>query len=536
MALITDLPPELFVYLADFLTKVDILNIILTCRHFHQNYVALLWKEVSVKSEGKRPTLNINTLRAHAEWVHSLKYTGVLPDEYFDISFPNLRSIAKIDENKGHDITQLLTRTPEAATALVASQTLIAAKQDVCWARLVEGNPSIEDITLEAGTGKLELKEFWKAVGTSLDSPKRLCIKGLDSPDPFVEAAKIFWAVASRFEAFVCRSRYQVLACSSTTAQGEQTTSRVKKISFIALNFGTKFPGQQLAFFIRFHNLTAIVWRLCMGDIPTSRLARCLEWKLWPSLEHLDVYGIVATDEVMATVIRHLPPLKHLSIGSGDFGPLSFQHLRERLFGSVKILALSGCDKFTSSMALEVLSSCHQLEDFEAPFVYIRDLRATHQPWVCRGMRRLKVIFIDDENDSGYSGNDEPGAVDGVRKNSSLLVFEHLSTLHQLEVLDISPRNIWFRSDPSTNKPKGPQFRLDLGLGLLATLTQLKGLCLDHTKQDLRKGDVEWMLNQWPRLRKFSGQLSLSLDSTTEAELVGLVKERGVSRRYFFGL
>ncbi|KAF9120375.1 hypothetical protein BGW39_011468 [Mortierella sp. 14UC] len=296
------------------------------------------------------------------------------------------------------------------------------------------------------------------------------------------------------------------------------------------------FPEGQLAFFSRCRNLTTLVWSRPNGGIPTSNLAHCLERELWPHLEDLNVYGIAASDEVMATVIRHLPPLKRLSLGSGSFGPLSLQHLRERLFGSLKTLALSGCDNFTSPMVLEVLSNCQQLEEFMAPIVSIKDLRTIPQPWVCRGLRCLEVVFINDEDDSDDTGNDEPDAAGGdssggVSKSFSWVVFEHLSTLHRLEVLNISPTNIWFRTDPRTNKLKGPQFRLDVGLGQLATLTRLKELSLDNTKQDLRREDVEWMLEQWLMLEKLTG--ALSTNSDIDEVLGALVERRRDGRREY---
>ncbi|KAF9120374.1 hypothetical protein BGW39_011467 [Mortierella sp. 14UC] len=143
MTLLTELPPEVPVHLTDFLYKPDIPNIVLTCRLFHQHYAALLWREVLVKSEGETPTLNVNTLQAHAKWVRSLKYTGPLPAEYFDVSFPSLRALSRVDEYSRQDITQLSTGTLKAAA------TLVATEQDICWARLVTLNPSIEKITLE---------------------------------------------------------------------------------------------------------------------------------------------------------------------------------------------------------------------------------------------------------------------------------------------------------------------------------------------------------------------------------------------------
>ncbi|KAG0274483.1 hypothetical protein BGZ95_009724 [Linnemannia exigua] len=203
MAIITDLMPEVLIYLTTFLYKQDIPNIVLTCRLFHQHYASLRWKDISIRSEGgKKSVLDADTLRAHAEWVHSLSFTGALPAEYFDISFPNLRVLCKGDVYKSPDMTQQLTRTLQEATALAAAEALAAARQDLYWARLVTLNPSIQEIAIIMDHDKFEWKELWRAVGTSLHNPKRFYIVGLGTPNMSDEAAKIFWKAVGRFEVF----------------------------------------------------------------------------------------------------------------------------------------------------------------------------------------------------------------------------------------------------------------------------------------------------------------------------------------------
>ncbi|KAG0274484.1 hypothetical protein BGZ95_009725 [Linnemannia exigua] len=255
-------------------------------------------------------------------------------------------------------------------------------------------------------------------------------------------------------------------------------------------------------------------------------------------MEELTVCGITESDEVLATIICRLPPLKKLEIGSEDFGPLCFRHLQERLFGSLKTLDLSRCYKFTGQMALRVLSSCPQLEDFGAPYISVQDLRAAPQPWVCQGLKRLSVLFFDNDEPGTVSGDDLRGS---VTNRSSSLVFGYLSKLEQLDTLDISFYNMRTPIDLRFINLNAPQFRLDTGLGQLATLKKLKALCLDRTKQNLREEDVEWMLLQWPKLKKLSGALSWSPseedeggeNSIVDTQLSKLVLEKGISRDYY---
>ncbi|KAK3840858.1 MAG: hypothetical protein J3R72DRAFT_446518 [Linnemannia gamsii] len=543
MITIDDLPSDVLVYLTTFLYKQDIPNIVLTCRLFHQHYAFLRWKDISIHFEGdKKSTLDAGTLRAHAKWVHSLKFIGTLPAEYFDISFPNLRALFKGDLYKSPDTTRLLTRTLQEATALAATEALAAAEQDLHWARLVTLNPSIQEITIAMGHDKSEWRKLWSAVSTSLHNPKRLCIVGFGTPNMYDEGARIFWKAVSRFEVFDCTSRDQLSSFpyprspTTTIQEKEAVFSRMKKISYQSSYSMPMFPEKHLEFFKRCRNLKTLSWKRRRGHIPTSDFTQCLERQQWPHMENLSVSGIIASDEDLATIIHHLPPLKHLEIGSGDFGPLCFRHLRERLLGSLKTLDLSKCDKFTGQMALEVMSSCPQLEEFGAPYITIQDLRTAPRPWVCLGLKRLKAPFIDDNYESNTVYGDD--LRNSVTSRSSSVVFGHLSKLEKLDTLDISFNNVRSLRALGFVKLNAPQFRLDTGLRRLATLKRLKELYLDHTKQDLRKEDVECMLMQWPMLKKVSGTLggpggAGGENSAANKQLSGLMKAKGICRVYY---
>jgi hypothetical protein len=75
-------------------------------------------------------------------------------------------------------------------------------------------------------------------------------------------------------------------------------------------------------------------------------------------------------------------------------------------------------------------------------------------------------------------------------------------------------------------------FRLDCGLGQLATLRELTGLGFypgGSTKmmQQLGRDDVEWMTENWPKLKIINGRLNEDIE--VEAELEGILTSHGVA-------
>ncbi|KAF9096548.1 hypothetical protein BGX29_007876 [Mortierella sp. GBA35] len=144
----------------------------------------------------------------------------------------------------------------------------------------------------------------------------------------------------------------------------------------------------------------------------------------WPMLEDLSLSCVRGSDEQYAVLLEHLPPLKYLSIPyARQGGAAYFEPLRNRHFDSLRILDVSDFWKFGSANVLKALQSCPQLEKFTAHRVLLKDLRSSPQAWVCLGLRCLRVFFASDP--------DEPGPGDS-------LLFDQLSRLRQLELLDVS--------------------------------------------------------------------------------------------------
>ncbi|KAF9106287.1 hypothetical protein BGX29_009936 [Mortierella sp. GBA35] len=183
------------------------------------------------------------------------------------------------------------------------------------------------------------------------------------------------------------------------------------------------------------------------SSLASAAVTDSFKQSAWPLLEELDVGVFPGTDKEIANAIRLLPPLKCLRRGyhSDAFGPVCFGNLRERHFDSLRGLDVLSCRLFTSRMALDVLLQWPQLEEFGASCIFLIDILATPQPWVCHGLKKLSTFFASDPDNFA----------------SDLLVFEHLSRLSFLEEVDI-----WTSTLMSSIGVSGPtpRWRLDSGL------------------------------------------------------------------------
>ncbi|KAG0286138.1 hypothetical protein BGZ96_009741 [Linnemannia gamsii] len=460
MRRITDLPIEILTVIGDFLpTRTSIHASVLTCKLFHEQFSPRLWKALAVSTNVSTFGPDPSNLRNHAHLVQAFSYEGHLQAEYYHISFPRLSSI--------HLWINGLESTPQ--------------ELDADWSRLLMLNPTIRDIEILAFT-PIHLASFWDAVFTSLRNPRRLKIGG--SRMCTGEDTKAFWRACSRFEEIDYKGSDQAVAPHGFA---DYDYSRLKRLRYKSMDFAFPAPGL-LNWLGKCRNITKFRWQCSSRLIPLQQFADLAQMSLCPSLEDLHIGKTSGTDGQLGIIIRHLPPLKHWTLKSGNFGPTSFAELQDRHFGSLTTLSMPKVDTFTSHMALKALSYCSQLEVFEARRISLEDLRLSPRPWTCRRLRRLKVFFT------------MAASKDIV---SETLLLEQLSRLEQLEEIDVSqmPR---LGPDYKAVYEPAPQWRLDHGLAQLAPLSRLWSFKCENTMQDMRVEDVKWLLAQWPLLRQFS--------------------------------
>ncbi|KAF9911597.1 hypothetical protein EC991_003061 [Linnemannia zychae] len=411
-----------------------------------------------------------------------LRFEGVVSKEFYCITFPAL-------VNFQHTFHTFPGRDSDSKYV------------DSCVPDFFTRNRTIRDLTLTTHGASLN-QRFWEAIHTSIASPRRLRIDGPQlGMQILLGVGPAFWQACSRFEEVVYRGKDQ----AGSAAFGDIDFSRLKRLDYMT----TEYPRHAETFWRRIcscHNLTKLRWG---GTIPLRQVASAAKHPVWPFLEDLQLGVVHGSDQDLADVIfHHLPPLKQLSLSSGAFGPLCFGILRERHFATLTSLDAPKSNLFSSRMALDVLLHCVNLEQLRVYHIYMRDVRATPQPWVCRGLKHLEVTFESDPNDY----------------EADALLFEQLSKLTHLKHINIIQGN-QFTFFGSIVEPS-PQWRLDSGLALLSTMTQLEELTFGEGEQDLREEDVVWMLDHWPALKMLRGDLSLRPD--VHKKLRALVRRRGV--------
>ncbi|KAF9348981.1 hypothetical protein BGX34_002126, partial [Mortierella sp. NVP85] len=177
----------------------------------------------------------------------------------------------------------------------------------------------------------------------------------------------------------------------------------------------------------------------------------------------------------------------------GTFGPMAFKALGFHLTTLVD-LRLDYRISIASSTIRGVLCSCPNLEILRVRTICARDI-TEGGPWICQRLHELG----------------------------------HLSTLVRLTTLDMSGS---IYDDNSSGSLL--DFRLDYGLGQLAILYELRVIRF-HTEieqaQQLGTKDVEWMVDNWKKLKRVYGRLNR--DPKVEDQLKGILKSHGITHGRF---
>ncbi|KAF9085786.1 hypothetical protein BGX29_001776 [Mortierella sp. GBA35] len=363
---------------------------------------------------------------------------------YYDISFPNLVEFGCREwlDARRHDTEQW----------------------DSNWSRLIRLNPTIGDIHIGAGN-PTAYKEIWETIAVSLKRPRRLAVGGTDMNTATGPGRNVFWMACTWFEEIDYRGVDQTNLLDNGIINCLDF-SRLSRLRCTLFNRPLR-AANLLNWIGACSNLTQLHLEYDDGSTPVQDFATLAKRSAWTKLEDLFL---------------------------------------RRHFDSLRSLDVSAFPGFVSSMTLEVLLHCPQLEECMAPRIALKDLRSSPQPWVCLGLKRLSMFFVSDP--------DAPG--------DNALLFDQLSRLGRLELLDVSQP---YKSN-GRGIEKSSQWRLDSGLSQLSTLTRLERFNFANTKQELREEDVEWVLEYCPRLEEIDRDLSTDRD--TKARLRALVKQRGI--------
>jgi hypothetical protein len=172
-------------------------------------------------------------------------------------------------------------------------------------------------------------------------------------------------------------------------------------------------------------------------------------------------------------------------------------------FATLAYLNIEHCCYVSSSGILDILCSCPRLEIFYAASVSARDV-VNGGPWVCQRLRELRIGFLFRESDQDLQRE----------------IFGRLSTLTRLESLVIHIPDIGHYGSEDIL-----EFRLENGMGQLATLKQLTSLGFERSRNgtyasQMGQDEVLWMLANWKKLKSIAGKLSDDPEEDRRLKLV----------------
>ncbi|GJJ74891.1 hypothetical protein EMPS_07249 [Entomortierella parvispora] len=231
------------------------------------------------------------------------------------------------------------------------------------------------------------------------------------------------------------------------------------------------------------------------GFYPSSKFASVLA-QLCPQLSRLEFreQALDLQDEFFVSLCRHFPRLQWLHAGRTGFSQSALESVGTYCRSIVR-LNLDGTRGIQSPTLDGVLRSCPSLTELHAQGVVLngRDLSKSSQ-WACTG---LETLVLDIEiyvalPSAGSEDNDPAESVKTVRSR----VYSQLAALTRLQRLGLGGGH------RVGGRDSGVDLTLESGLRALTTLQCLESIDLRRLVQHLEQDDVEWMIQNWPRLEK----------------------------------
>jgi len=267
----------------------------------------------------------------------------------------------------------------------------------------------------------------------------------------------------------------------------------------------------QIDLILRCRGLEALEWYAddIWFDGRSTLIKQPLQNAHWPHICHLFI-GSVIQDGDVASILRGIGSgLERLEISNCYVETQASQALGLH-FSNLVTLNFSSCLSATSPAVRDALCNCPNLQLLVAGTVFAKDI-AEGGPWACLQLQQLHVCFWIGESEQDLQS----------------LIFERLSALVRLCNLTMSC--------PIERGNDGGvlEFRLDKGMGHLATLQQLSWICFEKEPfQDVLYmpqigiEEVEWMVDNWRNLRKISGVLNSNRE--LEDQLRDVIKSHGI--------
>ncbi|KAF9299503.1 hypothetical protein BGZ88_006543 [Linnemannia elongata] len=513
-----DLPNEIQLIIGEHLPFKAIYSCIRVCRSFYSTFIPRLWSDLHI-AHHTYDNVPVTSIRANAHHVETINYPSILTGDYYTIFYPRLQTIKTNTYFMDKNDPDFLLVTP---------------LQKIEFARF---HPTVRKLVYNHND-KLP-KEFWEVIGIEWTQLEDLEFEGVVGAD----AVDAFWRVCGQVQRLYLEN---VIFPESVLVP--PTLSFRQLLSLAIEKHGESIPRQtwprQLLEQIKTaEGLRRIKWDMVDPPFPAQMVQKALAEGLWPDLCELSLADPIFPDQSLAQVLRILKPqsLKGLELRYGSAGPLTYKSLQEQHFDHLQELRIGGCSGVTSAMVQEVLMECSHLVDFDAPFVFVRDIVKAPKPWSCLKLERLWVCIVKQEGDE-------------IEWNGQ--VMRQISRLRRLQTLSVDSiaANLLMDNEPLSSALQNAG---TLDLRLLATsqsistdncssngdetgggssdlrcwasLVQLKLFWFDRDYQTLGMEEALWMMEHWRNMWCLEGTFNGVAEGDDTERLRWLFKEKGIT-------
>ncbi|GJJ74508.1 hypothetical protein EMPS_06866 [Entomortierella parvispora] len=502
-----EFPPEIILCIGPSLSHHDLTRCIRVNKTWHQVLTSLLYHSID-ETASKKPS--IIALKKYMNLIQDAKviaegpYLIELAECRSMLNLRHLRLLIKEGIGFTQSTSDLLKSTPHLSGLSVEGSPRYG--KDFPLQSILEGClPSLRKLELNGvHVSKLALQLIVN-LGSTLErlSVLHCNIDSVDSPELFA------------------------------TTDNFPRLPRISELEFKGFK-GQLDLGAWLEHCPKTRTLTWALWSLSLSQSPELNLS--VEAPRWSCIRSLSLCGdnTKLSDHQLSLILDACAPLTKLDIAQSGFSIKSFFSL-ERHFATLEYLDLTYGECVLSWMSQSIMASCPRLiylstyvllgcdlvqgataearrkqgpastfgsrlgdpsllKEKMDPLIQekflARDVTLV-RPWVCLGLRTLKVTIAETEPEWQES------------------IFERISTLTELRVLDIS-------MDYYYNGSNSLDLCLNSGLEYLGSLTHLETFYFNDTRQFMEMEDVEWMLYAWPNLKNLSREFNLTPKKNTK--------------------
>ncbi|KAI8604500.1 hypothetical protein EDD21DRAFT_441118 [Dissophora ornata] len=476
-----------FIFLTEHLKKPDLVRCLRVCWSWHDIFLPLVWKDVSVdkssRAEPSQDALTPKVLRSHRHLIKDL-YINDWPGNY-PFAFPRMQTL---------NFRLFNGTTPSPAKYP---------------APFIRRNQSLVKLHLWNLNNDIDYR-VWKVL-LKLPHLRELSLgRSIIQEDDIVR----FWTICENLESLLLE---HVSFPQGTTPDASMCFQNVRELQLYGVD-GME-QEEQFRFISACPNLEDLTWYYiltvdlenghegdgAMGGPYFEEFAKEVARKRWPRLTNLRMDG-QWTEEDTCLIIEGMQRVKKIDLDE-MFSPLTFQAL-QRHFHNLVELQVETSGEATSKLLQNILCSCPALKMLEGGGVLAKDV-IEGKPWVCLSLESLTICFMFSDRE----------------QHLQPLIFERLAKLKRLEYLYSGTARASFQK----KYPVPLQFRLESGLDALSGLWRMNRFTTRGRSQSLGEDELRWMLVHWKELVSVSAEVDI--DDDTKIELENLLKSRGIGLR-----